>query len=414
MATSRSLNIAELSFWGARKGIDVLATGDFTHPAWRRELEEDLERDETSGLYRPKNMARSGPLFLLGTEISCVYKKYGKTRKVHNLVFAPDFAAADKISSRLGDIGRLDADGRPILRLDSRNLLEIVLEASDQCVIVPAHVWTPWYSLFGSRSGFDSLQDCYEDLSEHIFALETGLSSDPAMNRLCSSLDGYALISNSDAHSGANLGREANIFRGQPSWEGIFTALARSARREAAGQADCEFMGTLEFFPEEGKYHLDGHRNCGVSLTPAETRSLGGICPNCGKPLTIGVLHRITELADREVPAKLANEPGFASITPLAMIFAEIAGVGVQSAQVKKLLQAAASELGSELGILCSTPLADIRSWWEPAAMAIERMRAGDIKIKAGFDGEYGKITLFAENELEAIRKDAPAPGNLL
>lgn len=417
MATSKDLNIENLCLWAKRKGISVLATGDFTHPGWRRELKESLIQDANTGLLRPLSNCRNGLTdqtkdiqFILGTEISCVYKRHGKTRKVHNLLFAPDFETVEKISYRLSAIGNLESDGRPVLKIDSRDLLEIALEASDKCVLVPAHIWTPWYSLFGSRSGFNVLEDCYADLSGHIFAVETGLSSDPAMNRLCGFLDGYALISNSDAHSGANLGREANIFRGEPSWEGLFGSLRRAAKRESPDSASCEFLGTLEFFPEEGKYHLDGHRSCGVSLTPTQSREYGNICPACGKPMTIGVLHRVMELADRTVVPELVNEPGYGCIIPLQLIIAQILGFGSQSAAVRRIFNGALEALGPELDILCTLETEECRSWWEPLGEAIERMRNGKVDIRAGFDGEYGKVTIFADNELEHIRKNQKLP----
>ena len=314
LATSKQLNIPHLSHWAMRKGINILGTGDFTHPGWLEELQRDLVLDEESGFYKPRREIISesfsdAPFFCLQTEISCIYKKDGKTRKVHNLVYAPDFEIARKISSKLSLIGNINSDGRPILGFDSRNLLEIILECSPECVLIPAHIWTPWFALFGSKSGFDRIEECYGDLTENIFALETGLSSDPAMNRCLSALDNFALISNSDAHSAPNLGREANIFNGTPSWSGMFDALRMTAKRLDQTGRSCRFMGTMEFFPEEGKYHLDGHRACGVVLNPSESRELGNICPRCGKPLTIGVLNRVMELADRKEPGNLPLEP---------------------------------------------------------------------------------------------------------
>ena len=306
-ATSKQLSPRHLAAWARCKGINVLGTGDFTHPQWRDELRQQLVRDEASGLYRLSGPAEDldflqgktppdadGPLFLLQTEISSIYKRQGKVRKVHNLIFVPTLDDADRLSQRLELVGNLHSDGRPILGLDSRDLLEMTLDVCPGAVLVPAHVWTPWFALFGSKSGFDRLEDCFDDLSSHIFALETGLSSDPGMNRMVSRLDGYALISNSDAHSGANLGREANFFAGAPSYDGIFAALRAAARRLPPEQqpGDCRFLGTMEFYPEEGKYHLDGHRACNVVLEPREALALDNICPVCGKPLTIGVLPR--------------------------------------------------------------------------------------------------------------------------
>ena len=354
-ATSTALTVPHLAAWAACKGIDVLGTGDFTHPRWRAELRDHLALDEQSGLYRftgaPEalealagaGLARpagaehaGGPYFCLQTEISSIYKRGGKVRKVHNLVFVPTLDDADRLSERLALIGNLHSDGRPILGLDSRDLLEILLECVPGGVLIPAHVWTPWFALFGSKSGFDHIRDCFGDLTEHIFALETGLSSDPAMNRLLSQLDGYALVSNSDAHSGANLGREANLFEGRPSYAGMFAALRATARRLPQDDPDCRFLGTMEFYPEEGKYHLDGHRACGVVLEPAESRELGDICPVCGRPLTIGVLHRVLELADRETPAALPLEPAVHPLVPLAEVLGEILGVGAASRKVRE------------------------------------------------------------------------------
>ena len=422
-ATSTALTVPHLAAWAACKGIDVLGTGDFTHPRWRAELRDHLALDEQSGLYRftgaPEalealagaGLARpagaehaGGPYFCLQTEISSIYKRGGKVRKVHNLVFVPTLDDADRLSERLALIGNLHSDGRPILGLDSRDLLEILLECVPGGVLIPAHVWTPWFALFGSKSGFDHIRDCFGDLTEHIFALETGLSSDPAMNRLLSQLDGYALVSNSDAHSGANLGREANLFEGRPSYAGMFAALRATARRLPQDDPDCRFLGTMEFYPEEGKYHLDGHRACGVVLEPAESRELGDICPVCGRPLTIGVLHRVLELADRETPAALPLEPAVHPRVPLAEVLGEILGVGAASRKVRERYGRALRELGPELDILCRLPEAGVRAWWEPLGEAVARMRAGNVQRQGGFDGQYGSVRLFRPGELETER----------
>ncbi|WP_165079220.1 MULTISPECIES: UvrD-helicase domain-containing protein [unclassified Desulfovibrio] len=419
-ATSTALTVPHLAAWAACKGIDVLGTGDFTHPQWRAELREQLVPEAESGLYRLKGEPEAlealggskparpaatehgaGPRFCLQAEISSIYKRGGQVRKVHNLVFVPTLEDADRLSERLALIGNLHSDGRPILGLDSRDLLEILLECVPGGVLIPAHVWTPWFALFGSKSGFDRPEDCFGDLTEHIFALETGLSSDPAMNRLLSQLDGYALISNSDAHSGANLGREANLFEGRPSYAGMFAALRATARREPQDGLDCRFLGTMEFYPEEGKYHLDGHRACGVVLEPAEARELGDICPVCGRPLTIGVLHRVLELADRATPPALAREPGVLPLVPLAEVIGEILGVGGASRKVRERYGRALTELGPELDILCRLPEAEVRAWWEPLGEAVARMRAGEVIREAGFDGQYGTVRLFRPGELD-------------
>ena len=415
-ATSKQLTPAHLAGWARCKGIDLLGTGDFTHPQWRQELRDSLVEDAETGLYRLRRRAElpdlpeladgeggllhdREPRFLLQTEISSIYKRHGKVRKVHNLVFLPTLDDADALSRRLEGIGNLASDGRPILGLDSRDLLEICLEVCPRAVLIPAHVWTPWFALFGSKSGFDRLEDCFGDLSSHIFALETGLSSDPAMNRLCSALDGYALISNSDAHSGANLGREANLFDGTPTYDGLFAALRRSARRETQDGADCRFLGTLEFYPEEGKYHLDGHRACGVVMSPREALACDNICPVCGKPLTIGVLHRVWELADREEPARLAHEPAVHPLIPLPELTAELLGAGVASRKVQQRYARLLRELGSDMDILCRLPLADISAHWPLLGEAVARMRRGEVHREGGYDGEYGVVRVFSPDE---------------
>lgn len=419
-ATSKLLNPRHLAAWAACKGINVLGSGDFTHPQWRAELREQLVFDEASGLYRLNEEAErldflgggqirahdhdKGPLFCLQAEISSIYKRGGKVRKVHNLLFAPSLEAADRISERLAGIGNLHSDGRPILGLDSRDLLEIVLETAPEAVLIPAHVWTPWFALFGSKSGFDRLEDCFADLSEHIFALETGLSSDPAMNRLISRLDGYALISNSDAHSGPNLGREANLFAGPPSYEGMFAALRAAARRQSQERLACRFLGTMEFYPEEGKYHLDGHRACNVVLEPREALALGNICPVCGKPLTVGVLHRVLELADRQEPAKLPHEPEARPLIPLPEVLGEILGAGSGSRKVQDRYSRLLRDLGPELDILCHLPEADLRAHWEPLGEAVARMRRGEVIREPGFDGQYGVVRVFSPEELRDVR----------
>ena len=423
-ATSKALNARHLAAWARCKGINVLGTGDFTHPQWRAELAEHLVLDEATGLYRlavePETFdfmdAPTGsalpqsppPLFILQTEISSIYKRGGKVRKVHNLVFVPTLEDAERLSRRLAQIGNLNADGRPILGLDSRDLLEIMLECAPGSVMIPAHVWTPWFALFGSKSGFDRLEDCYGDLSEHIFALETGLSSDPAMNRLISGLDGYALVSNSDAHSGANLGREANLFAGRPSYAGMFAALRASAKRQDQSALNCRFLGTMEFYPDEGKYHLDGHRACNVVLEPKDSLALGNICPVCGKPLTVGVLHRVLELADRETTPQLPREPEVRPLIPLAEVVGEILEVGPTSRRVQERYSRLLRELGPELDILCSLPEADIRAHWEPLGEAVARMRRGQVYREGGYDGEYGTVRVFAPEELADMRGALP------
>lgn len=422
-ATSKALNPRHLAAWARCKGIHVLGTGDFTHPQWRAELAEQLQWHEASGLYclkgRPEALDvlpdpaswdqadDSSPLFLLQTEISSIYKRHGSVHKVHNLLFVPTLEDAERLSLRLSRIGNLASDGRPILGLDSRDLLELLLDCVPEGVLIPAHIWTPWFSVFGSKSGFDSLEACFADLTSHIFALETGLSSDPAMNRLVSSLDKYALVSNSDAHSGANLGREANLFWGHASYHGIFTALRRAALRETQEDLPCRFLGTVEFYPDEGKYHLDGHRACHVVLDPREALSLGNICPVCGKPLTVGVLHRVLELADRESSPQLNREPLAQSIIPLAEVVAEILGVGVTSRKVHEQYMRILRDLGPELHILYAMEESLIRRYWEPLGEAVARMRQGTVWKQGGYDGTYGVVRVFSPEEQADIRSPA-------
>lgn len=411
-ATSKALTPRLLAAWARIKGIDVIGTGDFTHPEWLDELEQHLV-DDGSGLFVLKKSEKlheeidwlEGPMagqtrFMLQCEISSIYKKKGKVRKVHNLVYMPDFEAVRKFNERLGAIGNLKSDGRPILGLDSHDLLEMVLETDERAFLIPAHIWTPWFSLFGSKSGFDTVEECYGDLSSNIFAMETGLSSDPEMNWLISALDRYKMVSNSDAHSGDKLGREANVFQGNMSYEGIFRAL----RGEGLGH---KLIGTIEFFPEEGKYHMDGHRKCQVVLDPHESRSRGGICPVCGKPLTRGVYSRILELADREEPVQPKGQPGFSSLIPLKELISEVVGTGPNTKKVLAVYSKLITEFGSEFSILRDVPLEDIKSHNGWLAEGIGRMREGRVTRNSGFDGQFGVISVFSPQERDEILNGA-------
>jgi uncharacterized protein (TIGR00375 family) len=402
-ATSKSLVPEELFVWAQKKGITVIGTGDFTHAGWLSELQEKLEPAE-NGLYQLKPELQetlsdrvpgscSSPVrFVLSGEISCIYKRGGRTRKIHNLILMPDFESVRDLNGRLSRIGNLKSDGRPILGLDSRDLLEMVLETSDRSFFIPAHIWTPWFSLFGSNSGFDTIEECFGDLTGHIHALETGLSSDPVMNRRLSALDDYLLVSNSDAHSPEKLGREANLFDTGLDYDSLVKAMT-----EKKG-----FEGTIEFFPEEGKYHHDGHRKCKASLHPSETRRRNGVCPKCGKPVTVGVLHRVYELADREAP-KLPKP--FYSIIPLPEILSEILGCGPSAKKVTGAYEELLAALGPELHILMDAPSKDIeRAGGRLLAEAIDRMRESKVIREEGYDGEYGVIRLFEESEKETLR----------
>ena len=410
-ATSRKCDPEHFHYWAQRKGITVVGTGDFTHPGYLAELEEKLIPAE-EGLYalRPERAAAleeevpascRGPVrFLLSAEISSIYKKGGRVRKVHNVIFAPGLEVARNLGAALARIGNVESDGRPILGLDSKDLLEIVLSASEQAFLVPAHIWTPWFSVLGSKSGFDSIEECFEELTPHIFAVETGLSSDPPMNWGVSSLDRYTLISNSDAHSPEKLGREANRFTCPLSFPDMRDAL----RRRGGGEGEGGFAGTVEFFPEEGKYHYDGHRKCQVRLTPEESAELDNKCPVCGKAVTVGVMNRVRALADREMGSKPEGAAPYSSLLSLKTILGELLEVGPGSLKVGRAYDELNAELGPELAILEARPLEDMGKVG-PALLpeAIGRMRDGKVKSLAGYDGEFGTIRLFEEGELSRL-----------
>lgn len=390
--------------WAQLKGVSVIGTGDFTHPAWFKELNEKLE-SMGNGLYTLKNdfllhtvpdSCRADVFFLLTAEISCIYSKNGKTRKIHSIITVPDFADASRINSALSEIGNLKSDGRPILGLDAKELLKIVKDASPDAMLIPAHAWTPHFSVFGAVSGFDSLEECFEELTPDIFAIETGLSSDPPMNWRLSALDRITLVSNSDAHSPAKIGREANMFDAEMSYTSITNAIK-------TGKG---FAGTLEFFPEEGKYHYDGHRVCGISLTPKETIRHNYLCPLCGKKLTVGVLHRVEKLAERDDGYKPEAAPGFHSIIPFPEIIAEVSRVGVNSKTVANAYINLLGKVGNEFKILLDAPLNEIESNSSSLLRnAISKMRSGNIHIVPGYDGVFGKIRIFKEAEREEIRE---------
>ncbi len=406
-ATAKNLNVEHLNLWAQLKGIRILGTGDFTHPQWFSELKEKLQEAEP-GLFllRPEYSAvtesrlppscRAPVRFMLSVEISCIYKKNGLTRKNHNVVYVPSFESAEKLNRALERIGNIRSDGRPILGLDARDLLETVLEVSPDAHLIPAHIWTPWFSLLGSKSGFDSLEECFEDLSHHIFAVETGLSSDPPMNWRLSALESLALVSNSDAHSPQNLGREANIFDTDLSYFSVFRAL--KSRDPGA------FLGTIEFFPEEGKYHYDGHRKCNTRMSPRETQENSGLCPVCGRPVTVGVMHRVEELADLARGTQPQGSAAFKSLLTLPEILAETKGVGVQTKWVQTQYRRLLEQHGPEFSILMDLPIEEVETRGNTVlAEGLRRMREGRVHIRAGYDGEFGSITLFSPQERRAL-----------
>lgn len=405
-ATSRDCDIPHLDLWARRKGIHLLGTGDFTHPAWRQEMEEQLVpagdgtyllkkdcslEDDTADIF-------STPHFVISGEISSIYKKYGKTRKVHNLILLPNLEGAKLLADKLEAIGNIHSDGRPILGLDSRDLLEITLETCPDAIFIPAHIWTPHFSLFGAFSGFNTIEECFEDLTPYIHAVETGLSSDPPMNRRVSALDSYLLVSNSDAHSPQKLGREANL---------LDTELTYSGLKRAIETGD-GFYGTIEFFPEEGKYHLDGHRNCGVCLTPQETIQYEGRCPVCGKKLTIGVEHRVEELADRQKDALPPGMKPFESLVPLLETIGNSCGISPNGKKAEIIYQGLLKSVGPEFYILRKAPL-DLIQQKSGICIAegIRRLREGRVQRTPGYDGEYGVISLLNPAEIEELNGQA-------
>ena len=402
IATGREANLEHLDLWGRYKGLQVVGAGDCTHPEWLKEMAARLE-PVGPGVYGLKPefslpLELSGPhwdmppavRFVITGEVSTIYKKRGRVRKVHLLLLLPDLEAATRLSQRLGRLGNVSSDGRPILGLDAKYLLELTLEAAPEAMVIPAHIWTPWFSVLGSKSGFDSLEECFEEHLEHIFALETGLSSDPAMNWRVSGLDRFLLVSNSDAHSPQKLAREANIFSVPPDYPSLTRAL-----RTKEG-----FEGTIEFFPQEGKYHLDGHRNCDLRLSPEETKRLGGVCSRCGKLLTCGVAHRVQELADRPQGVLPPQAKPYESLIGLPGILAEVLGVNPGAKKVKQRYFPLLKKLGPELAILRRTPLNELaREGGDLLAHAVRKMRQGEVHIAPGYDGVYGEIRLFTPEE---------------
>jgi uncharacterized protein (TIGR00375 family) len=403
-ATSRDMTFDSIACWAKVKGLSLVASGDFTHPEWFFLTKEKLE-PAGNGFFRLKSILppANGYLksiavlpgdvhFVLSTEISFIYSKKGKVRKVHLLVLAPDFETVEKLNNRLAGLGNLRSDGRPILGMDARHFVRIVADLCPRCVVIPSHIWTPWFSLFGANSGFDAIEECFEEMTPFIFALETGLSSDPPMNWRLSALDRYALVSNSDAHSPSRLGREANVFDTDFSFKGLVSAIKA---RDGA-----KFRHTIEFFPEEGKYHYDGHRKCGVVLSPKESRLHKDLCPKCGKKLTVGVMHRVEELADREEGMNPSSRVPFKHLIPLNEIIAEAIEKTAECQSVWDIYFRLIREFGDEHRVLTEVPAAELaRLQLERLGQAIDRMRKGAVRIVPGHDGDYGRISLF-EKEL--------------
>ncbi len=403
-AVSKDMNIGELDKWAKRKGIAVMGTGDFTHPEWIKELQELLQPAPEEGLFILKSAQDTDKAtrFVLSVEISSIYSKGGKVRKVHTIILAPSFEVAQEINKQLGRRGNLHSDGRPILGLDVKELAKLVFAVSDKCMVIPAHAWTPWFSVFGSKSGFDSLEECFDELTPQIYAIETGLSSDPLMNWRVANLDSVALISNSDSHSGRKIGREANIFEGEMNYLAIHEAIKYGAPALADERENksAKLLSTIEFFPEEGKYHHDGHRACKISWLPSETKAHGGKCPVCGKKVTVGVMSRVDDLATRSLNERPEGAPRFTSMVPLEEIISSALGVGVVSKAVQKEYNHLLEAFGNEFEILLEADIARIANETKLIiGEAIKRVREGKLHIEPGYDGEFGKVEIFTEEE---------------
>ncbi|MBN1779400.1 MAG: DNA helicase UvrD [Candidatus Buchananbacteria bacterium] len=387
-ACSKDLDLEHNDQWARIKGIDIVGTADFTHPLWFKELQTKLV-EEKPGLFKLKG-TDGQVLFLITTELSCIYSQGGKVRRIHLCVFAPDLKTVEQINKRLTDRNvNLRSDGRPIMGLSAEELTKIILDVNSSCMVVPAHAWTPWFSVFGSNSGFDSIQECFGSMTKYIYAIETGLSSDPPMNWRLSALDHLTLISNSDAHSPGNLGREANVFDIDPkklSYKEIYRILEKKDTKN--------FLYTIEFFPQEGKYHWDGHRDCGIQFSPQETKKNKGICPKCKKKLTIGVDYRVDELADRPVGFK-NNFIGYKSLVPLPEIISDVIGIGPKSKKVQTMYENLIKSGDNEFKILLDLSFDDLQSITEPEiATAIVNVREGKVEISPGYDGVYGKVNV--------------------
>jgi uncharacterized protein (TIGR00375 family) len=401
-ACSKEMEVERLAWWAKRKGISLLGTGDFTHPIYLTHLKQTLEPAE-EGLFRLRAGERDIH-FMLTVEVTNIFRHEGRLRKTHTLIFAPSFSLVERLNTRLADYGKLAMDGRPTLTCSARDLLRIVKDIAPECEVIPAHVWTPWFSVLGSLSGFDSLAECYGSDVKYIRAVETGLSSDPAMNWRLSALDGIALISNSDAHSPRKLAREANVLDCDLSYTSVLDALlSRDPTR---------FLYTIEFFPEEGKYHLDGHRQCQVRLVPAETRHVHSLCPVCGKPLTVGVLHRVTALADRAPGYILLNPIPAKYVVPLEEIIAAALGQKPGTKRVTAAYDGLIAQYGTELGILLDIDEEELARATPPRILAgILKVRRGEVQITPGYDGEYGTLALF-NDKVDSRHPPPPARGS--
>ncbi|MBU1202661.1 endonuclease Q family protein [Patescibacteria group bacterium] len=400
-ATSKTFDLEEMVKWSEIKGVDIISCADFTHPQWFKNLQNNLEEDNNSGLYKLKN-STSKVRFIISTEVSCIYSQGGKTRRVHLCILMPSLASAKKFNKSLADRGaKLASDGRPILGMSAKEILQIMLDTDKRAMMIPAHVWTPWFAVFGSKSGFDNLKECFEELTPHIRAIETGLSSDPIMNWRLSELDNITLVSNSDAHSGPQIGREANVMNlTYNTYDEIIDIIATKDKKR--------FLYTIEFFPEEGMYHYDGHRECGFVSSPEATKKLKGICPKCKKSLTIGVVSQIEDLSDiaKDKINKSKHIP-YKSIVPLPSLIADYFGMGRSSKRVQNLFLDIIGQAGNEFKVLLDLDFSELKKIMpENLAQGIIRMRQNKIKLNPGFDGQYGTIEVFSEEEKQSAKNN--------
>lgn len=398
-AVSPKMVIPEIMTWANYKGLNLVGTCDFTHPLWFSDLKKYLE-PLGNGLFRPKG--EKSPRFMLTAEVSSIYSQGGKGRRIHNLIFAPSFETAEKINQKLGTIGNLYSDGRPILGISAKDLVKLVLDIDPEAIVIPAHAWTPWFSLFGSKSGFNTIEECYGEMGKYIYAIETGLSSDPEMNWRLSALDKISLISNSDSHSLPNLGREANIFNVEDeNYDYNYICEIIKAKNPKY------FSATVEFYPEEGIYHYDGHRNCNATrLHPNDAIKINNICPVCHKPLTIGVLHRVEELADRPEGYLPKNFPASIHLVPLQEIIAESKGVAKTSVKVQEEYLKIIQTVGNEFSVLMDLNEQDLKSQIDPKiAEGIINVRQNKVKAIPGYDGVYGIVKVFNQKERQNAQK---------
>jgi uncharacterized protein (TIGR00375 family) len=380
-ATSKDLDLEHVAQWCKWKGITVVGTGDITHPIWTTELKGKLKPTDT-GLFEYQ-----GVHFMLTGEINQIYSQGGRGRRIHNVLHVPSFEILDKLNSKLAMYGNLSADGRPILSINCIDLVKLCKDISPDIHIIPAHAWTPWYSIFGSFSGFDSIDECFGDQVKYIHAIETGLSSDPPMNWRWSALDRFVMVSNSDAHSPSKLGRESNVFDTELSYHAIFDAIQKKDRMK--------FLYTIEFYPEEGKYHYDGHRLCKKRFTPQEAIALNNICPVCNRQMTTGVLHRVEKLADRQDGFRPKSAIPYRNLVPLQEIIAEAFEQKPKTVAVEKEYHRLVKEYENEFNILLDLSESDMKTMNPRIREGIFKVRTGELTIKPGYDGEYGKISIF-------------------